>query len=48
MTDVQEFSEKIIKNIEKVIIGKRNAIEKVVINLLGQGHLLIEDFPGTG
>ncbi|MBT3240356.1 MAG: MoxR family ATPase [Chloroflexi bacterium] len=48
MTDVQEFSEKIIKNIEKVIIGKRNAIEKVVINLLGQGHLLIEDVPGTG
>lgn len=48
MTDVQVFSEKIIKNIEKVIIGKRDTIEKVVINLLGKGHLLIEDVPGTG
>jgi MoxR-like ATPase len=48
MTNVQSFAEKVIKNIEKVIVGKRQAIELTVINLLCQGHLLIEDVPGVG
>ncbi len=48
MSHVQAFSEQIIKNIEKVIVGKRNAIELAVISLLCQGHLLIEDVPGVG
>jgi MoxR-like ATPase len=38
----------LIGNIEKVIIGKRQAIEFAVITLLCRGHLLIEDVPGTG
>lgn len=45
---VQEFAEKIIANIEKVIVGKRSTIELALINLLCQGHLLIEDVPGVG
>ena len=45
---VQEFSKKIIENLEKVIIGKRQTVELVVIGLLCQGHLLIEDVPGVG
>ncbi len=48
MTDIQAFSEKIIANIEKVIIGKRITIELAVAGLLCQGHLLIEDVPGVG
>ena len=48
MTAIQTFSEKIIDNIEKVIIGKRNPVELAVISLLCQGHLLIEDVPGVG
>lgn len=43
-----EIVEKIINNIEKVIVGKRNAIEKVMICLLTGGHVLIEDVPGVG
>lgn len=39
---------KIINNIEKVIIGKRKAVELVVIALLAGGHVLIEDVPGVG
>lgn len=39
---------KIINNIEKVIIGKRKAIELVVTALLAGGHVLIEDVPGVG
>ncbi|MBI5074623.1 MAG: MoxR family ATPase [Nitrospirae bacterium] len=36
------------KNIEKVIIGKREVVDLAVITLLCRGHLLIEDVPGLG
>lgn len=48
MTMIQEFSEKVVNNIEKVIIGKKSTIELTVISLLCSGHLLIEDVPGVG
>jgi len=48
MSFVQSFSEKVIQNIEKVIVGKRNPVELAIICLLCQGHLLIEDVPGVG
>ena len=48
MTDVQKFAEKLITNIEHVIIGKRSSVELAVTGLLCQGHLLIEDVPGVG
>ncbi len=40
--------EALIKNIEKVIIGKRDVIELVITALLAGGHILIEDVPGVG
>jgi len=48
MTSVQSFAERLIANVEQVIVGKREAVELTVIGLLCQGHLLIEDVPGTG
>lgn len=48
MTEIQTFTEKIINNIEKVIVGKRRPVELAIISLLCQGHLLIEDVPGVG
>jgi MoxR-like ATPase len=48
MSDVQSFTEKVIANIEQVIIGKRETVELAVVGLLCQGHLLIEDVPGVG
>src|SRR5512135_214339 len=48
MADIQSFTEKVIGNIEKVIVGKRSAVELAIISLLCQGHLLIEDVPGVG
>ncbi len=48
MTDVQTFTEKIVNNIEKVIVGKRHVVELSIISLICQGHLLIEDVPGVG
>ncbi len=48
MTDVQEIANRIVENIEKVIIGKRSAVQLTVLGLLCQGHILIEDVPGVG
>ena len=48
MATVQEISNRIIENVEKVIIGKRAAIQLTVLGLLCQGHMLIEDVPGVG
>ncbi len=48
MINVQAITERIIENIEKVIIGKHSTIELAVAGLLCQGHLLIEDVPGVG
>ncbi|NLO74958.1 MAG: MoxR family ATPase [candidate division WS1 bacterium] len=38
----------IVENIEKVIVGKREAIELAVAALLANGHVLIDDIPGVG
>ncbi len=48
MADIRAFSERVIGNLEKVIVGKRQSIELIVIGLLCQGHVLIEDVPGVG
>lgn len=36
------------KNINKVILGKKDVAEKLMITLLSEGHVLIEDVPGVG
>ncbi|MBK6938795.1 MAG: MoxR family ATPase [Planctomycetes bacterium] len=38
----------VIQNIERVVAGKSEAVRLVVIGLLAEGHVLIEDLPGTG
>ncbi len=48
MTDVKTLGERIIANLEKVIVGKRHVLELIVISLLCEGHVLIEDVPGVG
>ncbi len=48
METVQEVARRIVDNVEKVIIGKREQVEQTVIALLCQGHVLIEDVPGVG
>ncbi len=46
--EVQRFAETVTENVEKVIVGKREAIELLMVALLCEGHVLIEDVPGTG
>ncbi|HQE93045.1 MAG TPA: MoxR family ATPase [Anaerolineae bacterium] len=48
MASVQDFARRVIDNIERIIVGKREVVELAVIGLLSQGHLLIEDVPGVG
>ena len=38
----------VIREIEKVIIGKRSVIEKVLMAILSEGHILLDDVPGVG
>lgn len=48
MADIKVFSEQVIENLEKVVVGKRQSLELIVIGMLCQGHVLIEDVPGVG
>ncbi len=45
---VQTVGERLIQNVEQVILGKRQEVMLTLIGLLCQGHLLIEDVPGVG
>jgi MoxR-like ATPase len=47
-TSVTEFATRVIDNVETVIVGKRERIELMMVALLCQGHVLIQDVPGTG
>lgn len=46
--DYYELAERVINEVEKVVIGKRHVIEKVFCAVLAGGHVLIEDIPGLG
>ena len=43
-----EIIERIHENISRVIVGKENVIDYYLTALLAQGHILVEDVPGTG
>jgi len=45
---VKQFAERIYQNVEQVIVGKRNAVDLLLVALLCRGHVLLEDVPGTG
>lgn len=48
MENIRKFAEAVIQNVEKVIVGKRDVIELLLVSLLCEGHVLIEDVPGVG
>ncbi len=47
-TEVKAFSDTIIRNVERVIVGKRHVIEMTMVAMLCEGHVLLEDVPGVG
>lgn len=46
--DVKLFTETVRSNIRQVIVGKDEVIELLLIAMLADGHVLLEDVPGTG
>lgn len=48
MAEIQDITNQLLENVEKVIVGKTDAIRLTITGLLCQGHILIEDVPGTG
>ena len=46
--EIQSFANTIVENVERVIVGKRQAIELFMVALLCEGHVLVEDVPGVG
>src|SRR4028119_860799 len=43
-----QVAEQVVKNVEKVIIGKHKEVELTLLAILCKGHILIEDVPGVG
>jgi len=48
MQIVQTVANRVLANVQKVIIGKQNEVRMTLVALLCEGHLLIEDVPGVG
>jgi MoxR-like ATPase len=46
ITDVARDGERILDEVERAVVGKRDALELVLLGLLADGHVLLEDFPG--
>jgi MoxR-like ATPase len=47
-TQVQSVAERLARNVERVLVGKRSVVDMAIVTLLCEGHLLIEDVPGIG
>jgi MoxR-like ATPase len=48
MSTLEQTGEKVLANVERVIVGKHHEVRLALVALLCRGHLLIEDVPGTG
>ena len=48
MEDTKLIAERILENVERVIVGKREPVKLALIALMSRGHVLIEDVPGVG
>ena len=48
LEEAAELTTRIVDNVERVIIGHRDAIEHILVTLFARGNLLLEDVPGVG
>lgn len=48
MQPVQAFVSQVAENVERVIVGKREVIDLLMVAMLCEGHVLLEDVPGVG
>jgi MoxR-like ATPase len=48
MIDVQAWAQRVQSDVGRIIIGKPQVVEQLLVALLARGHVLVEDVPGTG
>lgn len=48
MKEIKDITEKILNETEKIIIGKREQVKYLITAFLSEGHILLDDVPGTG
>jgi MoxR-like ATPase len=46
LTEVGRIASTVVDEVEKAVVGKRNALELLLLGLLADGHVLLEDYPG--
>jgi MoxR-like ATPase len=46
LAQVHELSERVLDEVERAVVGKREPLELVLMGFLADGHVLLEDFPG--
>src|ERR1044072_2826233 len=46
IAELADRADRILSEVERAVVGKRDALELVLVGLLADGHILIEDFPG--
>ena len=47
LADLRERAEWILAEVGKAIVGKRGPLELILLGLLADGHVLLEDYPGS-
>ena len=45
---MEEKAKQILEQVNRVIIGKEKAVERVLMAILAKGHILLDDVPGVG
>ena len=48
VTRAAELAGRVVEEVEKAVVGKRDALQQVLAAVLAKGHVLIEDYPGLG
>lgn len=48
VTDIQNFTQRVLEQTEKIIVGKQQQIRLVLMAVLADGHVLLDDLPGVG
>lgn len=48
MTQYRDTADKVIREVQRAVVGKREVIGKLMMAILAKGHVLVEDIPGTG
>ena len=46
VTEVAEGGKRILDEVERAVVGKREVLELILLGMLADGHVLIEDVPG--